>query len=95
MILINEQLKTNKEHEMHREMFPRLYYQNFSGEWNRVRHISVEIIDGNIDVQTDLSDKEAIYKYITEWIENEKASQQKKLQEAQIILKILNEVTKK
>ena len=95
MILVNQQLKANKEYKTHREMFPRLYYQNFSGEWSQIRHVSIEIINGNIDVQTDLSDAEAVYKYVTEWIEKEKKSQNKKLQEAQNILKIINEVARK
>ena len=69
MILVNKQLKANKEYKMHREMFPRLYYQNFSGEWSQIRHISIEIINGNIDVQTDLNDTNVIYKYVTEWID--------------------------
>ena len=93
MILVNKQLKANKEYKMHREMFPRLYYQNFSGEWSQIRHISIEIINGNIDVQTDLNDTSVIYKYVTEWIEKEKSIAEQKIHDAQNILKIINEVS--
>ena len=73
--------------------FPRLYYQNFSGEWSQIRHISIEIINGNIDVQTDLNDTNVIYKYVTEWIEKEKSIAEQKIHDAQNILKIINEVS--
>ena len=73
MILLNQQLKENKKYKTHEEMFPRLYYQSFSGELRQVRHISIRIIDENIDVQTDLNDREIIYKNVTEWIEQQKS----------------------
>lgn len=93
MILVNSQLKENKECKTHMENFPRLYYQNFSGEWRQISHISVKIIDGNIDVQTDLSDTNVIYEYITEWIEKEKSIAEQKIHDAQNILQIINEVS--
>ena len=92
MILVNQQLKKEKDCKTHREMFPRLYYQNFSGKWELFSHISVKIIDENIDVQTDLNDVEAIHRYVTEWIKKEKAMAEQKLQEAQNILKAINKV---
>ena len=94
MILVNQQIKENKEYT-HREAFPRLYHQDFSGKWILARHISIEIIDGNIDVQTDLSNEEVVSKRITEWIEYQKYIAEQKLQEVQNTLKILNDVISK
>lgn len=94
MILVNQHLKEDKIYETHREMFPRLYYQDFSGKLEQISHISVKIIDKNIDVQTDLMDEKMIQKYVTEWLEKERGIAEQKLQEAQNTLEIINEVLK-
>lgn len=92
MILVNQQLKEGRFGKTHREMFPRLYHQSFGGKWELLSHISVKIIDENIDVQTDLNDVEVIREYVTEWIKREKIVAKQKLQEAQNTLKIINKV---
>lgn len=92
MILVNQQLKKDGLPKTHREMFPRLYYQNFSGDWERISNISVKIINEDIDVQTDLNDIELVSEYVTKWLENKKAIAERNLQEAKNTLKIINSV---
>ena len=40
---------------LHREMFPKLYWKNLNGEYERYKDISIEFVNGNWEIQTDVN----------------------------------------
>lgn len=92
MILLNQHLEEGKTYDSHIEMFPKLYWKNFDGKYERIRDISIEFLDGNWEVQTDSNDNEWIKTKVEEFLAKEKARNETLLIEVTEKLKAIEEV---
>lgn len=91
MILLNPQLKKEKTYESNREIFPKLYYQNLDGEYVRYKDISIEFVNGNWEIQTDVNDCGWIQIKLEEFLTKEKEKCEKQIAEASAKLKAIEE----
>ena len=92
MIYVNAQLEKDKVYSSHREMFPKLYYMDFSGKYSQIRHIHVELSGGDVYIQTDITDCNQLKRESDKILSDMLASAQKKLQEAQDIISTVSKV---
>lgn len=74
MLVINPQLNALKDERgivqigKHEEAFPRLYYTDFDGKTTKIKSVDVRFENGDVIVQTDLTDMADVLKQITEKI---------------------------
>ena len=92
MIYINKHLVSGKTYQSHREMFPKLFYRDFSGKVRQIKHIDVELSGGDVYVQTDLTDCGQIQRETDRILSTMLAAAQKQVAEAQAIITTIQNV---
>lgn len=92
MILLNQHLEKGKSYESNREMFPKLYWKNLNGEYERYKDISIEFVNGNWEIQTDVNNSKWIQTKLEEYLTKEKEKCEKQIEEATTKLKAIERV---
>lgn len=92
MLHINSHLESGKTYKSHREMFPKLFYRDFSGKVRQIKHIDVELSGGDVYVQTDLTDCGQIQRETERILHTLLAGAKKKAAEAQETINTIQEV---
>lgn len=92
MIYINKHLVSGKTYQSHWEMFPKLFYRDFSGKVRQIKHIDVELSGGDVYVQTDLTDCGQIQREIDRILSAMLAAAQKQAAAAQAIITTIQNV---
>lgn len=92
MLHINSHLESGKTYQSHREMFPKLFYRDFSGKVRQIKHIDVELSGGDVYVQTDLTDCGQIQRETDRILSTMLAAAQKQAAEAQVIITTIQNV---
>lgn len=91
MIIANPQIEEGKCYNSIQEQFPKLYWKNFDGKYERIKDISIDFVDGNWEIQTDSNDLDWITKKVKEFLQKEKEKNEKILAEAKAKLKAIEE----
>ena len=72
MLIINPQLNALKDArgivqiKKHEDAYPRLYYTDFDGKTTKIKSVDVRFENGDVIVQTDLTDMEEVIKQMTQ-----------------------------
>lgn len=93
MILLNPQVAATGYSGTKREMFPKLYdYDYIEKEYVRVRDISIELVNGDWEVQTDSVDSKWIYQQLQEYFATELELNEKRVANSMARIKAIKEV---
>ena len=90
-IKVNMQL-TENTFGINAESFPRLFYTDFSGKTSMIKDIDIRYGENCIEMQTILTDRELVKRYLDNWINTEEVKLTKQLAEIQKKLEILKSV---
>lgn len=92
MILLNPQIEEGKVYNSVTDQFPKLYWKDFDGNYVRTKDISIELVDGHWEVQTDSTDENWIHKKVTEFLKADKEKNEKRIADAMARINAIKEV---
>ena len=92
MIFVNNQIEKEKVYQSHEEMYPKLYYMDFSGKVKQIKHIDVEISNEDIFIQSDITDCNLLKKETEKILYELLESAQKRMIESQKIITAIAKV---
>lgn len=92
MIYINNHLTTGEVYKSHRDMFPMLYYTDFSGKSRQIKHIHVELCGGDVYIQTDITDCEQLKRETDRILSDMLETARKKATEARNVIDTIEKV---